>query len=89
MSHDFEIGGLQNDLTIVTGLLTTLRSDRHYSSAECLGVFVDVSQAVDGRAAPALGDGYYYLVDGRCATGSGFGDSYLTPDPRDSIAVCP
>ncbi len=90
ISHEVEVGGLPSDLEVVTGNLSDLPADEGYGNAMCLGVFVGTSQAVDTRPDPPAGDGYYYLVRGTCASEIGYGESTLTPNPREILGtVCP
>jgi hypothetical protein len=92
VSHDVEIEGLQSNLDVVSGLLAELHEDGDFFHVCFLGSFIDTTQAVDARADPPPGDGYYYLVAGTCASPIGFGDSSLVPDPRDVLPVtypCP
>ncbi len=90
LSHEVEIVGLPNDLDVVTGALSDLRVDGDYRAAVCLGVFAGTTLALDSRPDPLVGDGYYYLVRGTCASAIGYGDSTFTPDLRDALGpICP
>lgn len=92
VSHDVEIEGLQSDIEVVSGFLSELHADGDFFHVCHMGLFVDTTQAVDTRPDPPLGDGYYYLMAGTCASPIGFGDSSLVPDPRDVLPVtypCP
>jgi hypothetical protein len=76
---------------IVTGPLSALRGSGGYSQASCLGSF-SANPAADASI-PPVGDAYYYLSRGRsiCAA-QGYGNSTLTPDPRDELDLagpCP
>jgi len=87
VSHDVDVIGFQSNLDVVSGLISDLRADRGFSRACDLGSFIDTTQAVDQRPDPSQGDGYYYLVNGTCASDIGFGDSSLVPDPRDALVA--
>jgi hypothetical protein len=92
VSHDVEIEGFQSNLDVVSGFISELLEDGDFFHVCFLGSFIDTTQAVDDRADPPPGDGYYYLVAGTCASPIGFGDSSLVPDPRDVLPVtypCP
>jgi hypothetical protein len=90
VSHDVDVEGFTSNLTVVTGLLSDLAADGNYDAATCLGAFSDTKQVVDGRPDPPVGDGFYYLVNGTCASPIGFGNASPTPNPRDGLAgVCP
>ncbi len=89
------VAGASTVYDVVTGLLSDLLAARDYSGAACLGT-VDDTPAIDSMAAPAPGDGRYYLVRARVdcevACGAGYGDSTLVPDPRDDLDIsgpCP
>jgi hypothetical protein len=74
---------------LVTGLLSDLRGDGDYSRATCMGRFSE-SPAADPLPAPTPGDGHYYLARGlRNCLGAHYGDSSLTPDPRDALESGP
>jgi hypothetical protein len=74
---------------LVAGNLSDLLIDEDFSHAVCLTPST-ANPAVDPLPDPALGEGRYYL--GRplelCQT-EGYGDSSLTPDPRDELAAGP
>jgi hypothetical protein len=76
---------------VATGLLSDLQADRDFDQATCLGTFSG-NPATDDST-PPVGDGYYYLARGlSCCTTQGYGDSTLTPDPRDDLNIfspCP
>ena len=64
----------------------------NYGSASCLVNGHPNTPYDDDRADPAVGDGYYYVLRARngCGIGS-YGDSSLSPDPRDDLnpGPCP
>ena len=76
---------------VIRGPLSDLRATGTYTQASCLGVF-DSSPVIDNTLPPA-GEGHYYLARGRsCCASEGYGDSTLTPDPRDALdagGLCP
>ena len=65
------------------GLLSVLRADRNFYGCSCVGHFTD-SPFTISLPDPPSSDGYYFLIRGfsSCPT---FGDSTLTPDPRDVL----
>lgn len=71
---------------LVSGTLDTLRQDQGFTTAACRTTNVADTPYVDTFPDPPEGQGYYYLIRGRntCASGT-FGDSSLTPDPRDVL----
>jgi hypothetical protein len=74
---------------VVAGSLSDLLTDEDFSDAVCLASSTG-NPAVDSSPDPAIGDGRYYL--GRpleYCLDEGYGDSSLTPDPRDDLAVAP
>jgi len=79
VSHDVEIVGFQSNIDVVTGVISALRSDQDFSQACDLGSFINTTQAVDSRPDPPVGDGYYYLVSGTCASPIGYGNSSAGP----------
>jgi hypothetical protein len=90
VSHDVDVGDLQSNLDVVSGMFSELRVDGDFSRACDLGSFLDTTQAVDGRAAPPPGDGYYYLISGTCAQPIGYGNSSVGPrQGLPSATTCP
>jgi hypothetical protein len=90
VSHAVDVVGVQSDLDVVSGLLSELRLDGSFSRACELGAFVDTIHGVDSRPDPPAGDGYYYLVNGTCATAVGYGES--SAGPRQGLppgSTCP
>jgi len=78
-----------NTFDVASGLLSDLLADGDFSEATCLGLFV-ASPAIDDLPEPGLGDGRYYVARGYGdCIGAGYGDSSLTPDPRDDLLVGP
>jgi predicted outer membrane repeat protein len=77
------------EFDVVTGYLSDLLGDEDFSRATCLGSYT-ASPAVDTLPEPPLGDGRYYLARGltSCIRAQ-YGDSSLTPDPRDDLAGGP
>ncbi len=70
---------------VATGVSSELSSDQDYSRVSCLADGLADSPYSDGRV-PDPGEGYYYLVRGQNICGVGtWGDSNITPDPRDSL----
>jgi hypothetical protein len=76
---------------VVTGYLSDLLADKDFSQATCVGTY-PASPAVDVWPEPSVGDGRYYLAGGltSCVLVQ-YGDSSLTPDPRNSLPfiACP
>jgi hypothetical protein len=74
---------------LVAGNLSDLLTDNDFSHAICLAPST-ANPAVDPLPDPALGEGRYYLGRplGLCQT-EGYGDSSLTPDPRDDLDTAP
>jgi hypothetical protein len=79
--------GTQYD--VVTGTLQGLMADGDYRAATCL--VGDWPEAyVDDARTPGSNDGYYYLISAKNSCGVGtFGDSSITPDPRDALDASP
>jgi hypothetical protein len=75
VSYAVEVDLQQSNLDVASGMLSDLRTDRDFSDACSLVTFVDTTEAVDGRADPPAGDGYYYVVSGTCAQPIGYGNS--------------
>jgi parallel beta-helix repeat protein len=76
---------------IVAGYLSDLLADKDFSQARCLGTYL-ASPAVDTLPEPPEGDGRYYLARGLTnCEGAQYGDSSLTPDPRNQLILisCP
>jgi predicted outer membrane repeat protein len=76
---------------VVTGYLSDLLADKDFSQATCVGTY-PASPAVDVWPEPSVGDGRYYLARGLTScVGAQYGDSSLTPDPRNSLPfiACP
>lgn len=72
--------------TIVSGLAGGLRASGGYAGACDLAVGVAGTSFVDPRAAPPVGEAYYYLVRAQNSCGQGtFGDGTPVPDPRDEL----
>jgi hypothetical protein len=77
------------DFDLVAGFLSELLLDRDFTRAVCLGRFPS-SPVVDTLPEPPLGEGRYYLARGLTScVGAGYGDSSLTPDPRDDLDLGP
>ncbi len=92
LSHDVDINGSVSNLDVVSGNLAELRTNQDFTNSCLLGTFPGMKQVEDARPDPAVGNGYYYLVNGTCARALGYGDSSLQPDSRDAlppIAACP
>ncbi len=73
---------------VLTGQLSDLRADAGFSSAECLDgdVYGTGIDKVQPQPEPPLPNGYWYLVRGQNACGSGtWGDGTPVPDPRDLL----
>jgi hypothetical protein len=91
ISHDDQVASQPPEFDVRYGLLSELRADRNFSRIMCLGHFYD-SPAVT-LPDPTPGEGYYFLVRGISSTTCyHYGDSTLSPDPRDvldSLPVCP
>jgi parallel beta-helix repeat protein len=78
-----------SEFDVVAGYLSDLLADTDFSQATCLGTY-SASPAVDTLSEPPVGDGRYYLARGLTnCVGAHYGDSSLTPDPRDVLAVGP
>jgi hypothetical protein len=78
-----------SEFDVVTGYLSELLADTDFSRATCLGAYF-ASPAVDTLPEPPVGHGRYYLARGLTScVGAHYGDSSLTPDPRDALAVGP
>jgi hypothetical protein len=74
---------------VATGSLLALQSDRSAIAAGCLSNDLSTASALDARGAPAVGDGYYYIVRPQTACANG---SYGTGTPggeRWPAAACP
>jgi hypothetical protein len=90
-------GVLAPEFDVRDGLLSELRADRNFSRVACLGRFADTPATLP-LADPPAGDGFYFLAKEWSAPPGGgcfsqhYGDSNLTPDPRDALnglAECP
>jgi hypothetical protein len=78
-----------SEFDVVAGYLSDLLADKDFSQATCLGTY-STSPAIDTLPEPPVGDGRYYLARGLTScVGAHYGDSSLTPDPRDALAVGP
>jgi hypothetical protein len=85
--------GPSSSYDVVTGLLSELRTAGNYESSSCLVNGHSDTPYDDDRPDPAVGDGYYFVLRAKngCGTGS-YGDSSLSPDPRDDLdasGLCP
>jgi hypothetical protein len=71
---------------VVSGVVSQLRADRGFARASCLATRLADTPVADAQPGPLAGDAFYYLVRGSnpCGTGT-YGDSGLTPDPRDLL----
>ena len=81
----------QSAFDIVTGNLADLLADGGYEDALCMGSY-PVSPAIDLLADPDPGEGRYFLARGLISCmGAGYGNSSLSPDPRDALdsGPCP
>lgn len=87
------VAGLATTYGIVSGLLSDLRSSGGFAAATCLQGGIGDTPFDDVRSAPPLGNGFYYLARAKNSCGTGtYGNSSLTPDPRDALdagALCP
>ena len=71
---------------IVGGLAADLSASMSFSGATCVSADVNGTSFIDTRPAPAAGQILYYLIRAGSSCGEGtFGDSSLTPDPRDGL----
>jgi hypothetical protein len=71
---------------LVTGLMDVLRASGSYAAATCLADDASGTSYDDTRSGPDPLKAYYYLVRGQNSCGAGtYGDSSLTPDPRDDL----
>ena len=70
---------------VATGVASELQDDGDYARVSCLADGLADSPLADGRV-PDVGESYYYLVRGENVCGVGtWGDSNITPDPRDAL----
>jgi hypothetical protein len=77
---------------LVTGDLADLLTEGGFSQSVCLGSYSAGDPAVDTSPDPPAGDGRYYLARGYTGcVPMQYGDSSLTPDPRDALhgGPCP
>ena len=84
VSQHVQVDGAQSNLDVVSGKVLHLHSDRNFSRACFLGTYNNTTQVVDTRPSPMVGDGYYYLVSGSCASPIGYGIS-LQGSPPTSV----
>jgi hypothetical protein len=77
-----------NSYDVVSSTLSDLRANG-VSTATCLANDAGGAGTVDGRADPAAGDGYYYLVRGQNACGDGTYGTGSGGSPRAPAAGCP
>ncbi|MCP3979106.1 MAG: hypothetical protein GY716_07210 [bacterium] len=90
VSHDDIESGVPTSPEVVTGTLSELLAGGDFGNATCLGTFA-TNPAVDTLPTPGPGSGRYYLASGQSGCAN-FGDSSLSPDPRDFLdgaSVCP
>ncbi len=71
---------------VVSGSVSQLRADHGFAHSSCLASRLADTPAPDDQPDPSAGEAFYYLVRGSnpCGTGT-YGDSSLTPDPRDLL----
>ncbi|MBD3867575.1 MAG: exo-alpha-sialidase [Acidobacteria bacterium] len=78
---------------VATGLLSDLLAGGTYVASSCLAADLPQPGYDDTRGNPATGDADYYLIRSRNGCGAGgYGDSGLSPDPRDGLdaaSPCP
>jgi hypothetical protein len=78
---------------LLAGSLDALRAAGDFSGATCAGAGLSGASIASPVSDPPPGEGVYYLVRARNVCGAGtYGDSGLTPDPRDALDVaspCP
>jgi hypothetical protein len=80
------LAGSGTTYDIVSGRLSDLRWTGDFSAATCLENGLTEAHYVDDRAAPPADDGDWYLLRAQNNCGfATFGDSTLTPDPRDPL----
>jgi aldose sugar dehydrogenase len=78
--------GTGTTYTVVSGDARALRPDGGFASACTLRQGLTSPEISEGRTDPPAGSAYYYLARAETACGAGtFGDSSLTPDPRDLL----
>lgn len=71
---------------VVWGIVSQLRADAGFARASCLVSELPDTPFTDTRPGPPVGQAIYYVIRGRNACGFGtYGDSGLTPDPRDVL----
>jgi hypothetical protein len=71
-----------------TGLLATLRANGNFTGATCLAndLMTTTLSTTQTWPPPSGSLGYYYLLRGQNACGNGsYGNSTITPDPRDAL----
>jgi hypothetical protein len=87
--------GPQTVYDLVSGDLASLHTPEPFGGATCLGSRLPAPSFDDARSDPGAGLGVYYLSRARNGCGDGtYGDSSLSPDPRDfldspSTTPCP
>jgi hypothetical protein len=79
-------GGVTYD--VASSTLADLRANGT-ATATCLADNRAVANAVDGRADPSVGDGYYYIVRAQSGCGSGSYGTNSLGAPRTPVAGCP
>ena len=87
VSQQVQVGGSQSDLSVVSGRTSQLHADHNFSRACFLGAYSNTTQVVDIRPSPPVGDGYYYLVSGTCASPIGYGNSLQGMPPTSAPRV--
>jgi len=76
--------------TLVTGGLAELNAGRGFASACTLRDGLATPAFIDPGADPAPGQGVFYLAGAANGCGRGtFGDSSISPDPRDALDAAP
>jgi glucose/arabinose dehydrogenase len=84
------LAGAGTTARLVSGGLQQLRSDGGFASGCTLAQGVTATDFTDARPDPPVGTGRYYLARPENACGAGtFGDSDLSPDPRDPLDASP
>jgi hypothetical protein len=78
------LGGTSTVADVATGAIRELWADRGFARAACLARDLPIDAMTDTRAAPAMSDGWWYLVRARSACGASAWSSTAL-----SLAGCP
>jgi hypothetical protein len=86
LSWDPQVEGGIAQFEVATGSVDLLRADLGFARTQCLAGGIAGGSYADSRPGPGADGLWYYLVRAVNTCGNGtFGDSSLSPDPRDAL----